>query len=199
METPDEEGAKIDTTEADEEVFGPPAKGVLPSATEKKQTIDILLKETDTVWMFVLPGTCKEIEGDEEVQRIIKKEPAKVEKKDSCDGTDDQEAEVKEEKSEDKEEDKSEAKDESSKSEAKEESKSEAKDKSVEEEEKEEEKTDEKEAEHEIEPSYVKHKYDLNEKWSQTIDFPRKKKGTQSDPILTHDSFAQVTSKDLLL
>ena len=47
--------------------------------------------------------------------------------------------------------------------------------------------------------SYVKHKFDLNEKWSQTIDFPRKKKGTQSDPILTYDSHAQVTSKDLLL
>ena len=49
------------------------------------------------------------------------------------------------------------------------------------------------------EPTYVKHKYDLNEKWSQTIDFPRKKKGTQSDPIVTYDSYAQVTSKDLLL
>ena len=200
LETPDEEGVKVDTTEADEEVFAPPTKGVLPSATEKKQTIDILLKETDTVWMFVLPGTCKEIEGDEEVQRIIKKEPAKVEKKDSCDGTDDQEAEVKEDKSVDKEDDKSEAKDESkSEATAKDESKSESKDKSVEEEEKEEEKSVEKEAEKEVESSYVKHRYDLNEKWSQTIDFPRKKKGTQSDPILTHDSFAQVTSKDLLL
>lgn len=49
------------------------------------------------------------------------------------------------------------------------------------------------------EPTYVKHKYDLNEKWSQTIDFPRKKKGTQSDAIVTADSYAQVTSKDLLL
>ena len=201
LETPDEEGVKVDTTEADEEVFAAPTKGVLPSATEKKQTIDILLKETDTVWMFVLPGTCKEIEGDEEVQRIIKKEPAKVEKKDSCDGTDDQEAEVKEEKSVDKEDDKSEAKDESKSEATKDESKSESKDKSVEEEEKEkeEEKSVEKEAEAEVESSYVKHRYDLNEKWSQTIDFPRKKKGTQSDPILTHDSFAQVTSKDLLL
>ena len=201
LETPDEEGVKVDATEADEEVFAAPAKGVLPSATEKKQTIDILLKETDTVWMFVLPGTCKEIEGDEEVQRIIKKEPAKVEKKDSCDGTDDQEAEVKEEKSVDKEDDKSEAKDESKSEATKDESKSEAKDKSVEEEEKEkeEEKPVEKEAEKEVDSSYVKHRYDLNEKWSQTIDFPRKKKGTQSDPILTHDSFAQVTSKDLLL
>ena len=136
-----------------------------------------------------------------EVQRIIKKEPAKVEKKDSCDGTDDQEAEVKEEKSVDKEDDKSEAKDESKSEATKDESKSESKDKSVEEEEKEkeEEKSVEKEAEAEVESSYVKHRYDLNEKWSQTIDFPRKKKGTQSDPILTHDSFAQVTSKDLLL
>ena len=50
---------------------------MLPSATEKKTSIDILLKETDTVWMFVLPGTCKEIEGDEDVQRILKKEPTK--------------------------------------------------------------------------------------------------------------------------
>ncbi len=51
----------------------------------------------------------------------------------------------------------------------------------------------------EAEPTYVKHKYDLNEKWSQTIDFPRKKKGTQTDPIVTYESHAQVTSKDLLL
>ena len=49
------------------------------------------------------------------------------------------------------------------------------------------------------EPTYVKHKYDLNDRWSQTIDFPRKKKGTQTDPILCQESHAQVTSKDLLL
>ena len=49
------------------------------------------------------------------------------------------------------------------------------------------------------EPSYVKHKYDMNHRWSQTIDFPRKKKGTQTDPILCQESHAQVTSKDLLL
>ena len=44
-------------------------------------SLDILLKETDTVWMFVLPGTAKEIEGDEDVQRTLqkraKKEPGK--------------------------------------------------------------------------------------------------------------------------
>ena len=56
-----------------------------------------------------------------------------------------------------------------------------------------------KDADSSTDPSYVKHKFDLNEKWSQTIDFPRKKKGTQSDPIVTYDSHAQVTSKDLLL
>ena len=60
-------------------------------------------------------------------------------------------------------------------------------------------KTKEKESGSSPDQSYVKHKFDLNEKWSQTIDFPRKKKGTQSDPIVTYDSHAQVTSKDLLL
>ena len=42
---------------------------------------DILLKETDTIWMFVLPGTCKEIEGDEDVQRTLKKRKQGAEKK----------------------------------------------------------------------------------------------------------------------
>ena len=50
----------------------------------------------------------------------------------------------------------------------------------------------------EEEPQLITHKYDLNEKWSQTIDFPRKKKGTQSDPIGTRDIGSQVLSKDLL-
>ena len=152
------------------------SKGVLPSATEKKQSIDILLKETDTIWMFILPGTCKEIEGAEEVQRAAKKDAA-PEKKDSSNGTDDdgkeEESEVKPEK--------------------------EVENAEVPEKENVEEKETEKSQEKVEEKSYLKHKYDLNEKWSQTIDFPRKKKGTQSDPIQTHDSFAQVTSKDLLL
>ena len=59
--------------------------------------------------------------------------------------------------------------------------------------------TKEKESGSSLDQSYVKHKFDLNEIWSQTIDFPRKKKGTQSEPIVTYDSHAQVTSKDLLL
>ena len=42
-------------------------------AVSKKDKIDILLKETDTVWMFVLPGTAKEIEGDEDIQRTLQK------------------------------------------------------------------------------------------------------------------------------
>ena len=48
------------------------------------------------------------------------------------------------------------------------------------------------------EEQLITHKYDLNQKWSQTIDFPRKKKGTQSDPIGTRDIGSQVLSKDLL-
>ena len=44
----------------------------------------------------------------------------------------------------------------------------------------------------------ISHHYDLNEKWSQTIDFPRKKKGTQSEEIATSDIGCQVVSKDLL-
>ena len=60
-----------------------------------------MLKETDTIWMFILPGTCKEIEGAEEVQRAAKKDAA-PEKKDSSNGTDDdgkeEESEVKPEK-----------------------------------------------------------------------------------------------------
>ena len=44
----------------------------------------------------------------------------------------------------------------------------------------------------------ISHKYDLNEKWSQTIDFPRKKKGTQSEVVQTKDTGSQVVSKDLL-
>ena len=39
---------------------------------------DIDLRETDTIWMFVLPGTCKEIEGDEDVQRTLKKRKGPV-------------------------------------------------------------------------------------------------------------------------
>jgi hypothetical protein len=45
---------------------------------------------------------------------------------------------------------------------------------------------------------FISHKYDLNDRWSQTIDFPRKKKGTQSDIIATSDTGSQVVSKDLL-
>ena len=43
-------------------------------------TADILLKETDTVWMFVLPGTAKEIEGDEDVRRTLQKRAKQTEK-----------------------------------------------------------------------------------------------------------------------
>ena len=45
---------------------------------------------------------------------------------------------------------------------------------------------------------FISHKYDLNDRWAQTIDFPRKKKGTQSDVIATSDTGSQVVSKDLL-
>ena len=45
----------------------------VPSAKEIYKSIDIELRETDTIWMFILPGTCKEIEGDEDVQRIKKR------------------------------------------------------------------------------------------------------------------------------
>jgi hypothetical protein len=102
--------------------------------------------------MFVLPGTCKEIKGDEQVQKRNSKKKKAVTKDASTDS--------KEKPEEDKPE------------------------------------VDKPEVEKE---QLVAHKYDLNEKWSQTMDFPRKKKGTQSDPILTQDSYAQVTSKDLLL
>lgn len=30
--------------------------------------IDILLKESETLWMLILTGTCAEIEGDEQIQ-----------------------------------------------------------------------------------------------------------------------------------
>ena len=56
-----------------------------------------MLKETDTIWMFILPGTCKEIEGAEEVQRAAKKDAA-PEKKDSSNGTDDGKEEGKNQK-----------------------------------------------------------------------------------------------------
>ena len=51
--------------------------------------IDILLKETDTQWMFTLTGTCAEIEDDENVltkkgeSKKTSKEDAKSDKKDS--------------------------------------------------------------------------------------------------------------------
>jgi len=45
---------------------------------------------------------------------------------------------------------------------------------------------------------FLSHRYDLNDRWGQTIDFPRKKKGTQSDVIATSDTGSQVVSKDLL-
>ena len=140
-----------------------------------------MLKETDTIWMFILPGTCKEIVGAEEVQRAAKKEVPK--KKDSSNGTDDGKEDAENEAKPEKEAENTEDKPEKEKVEEKDQVEETEKSKELKEEQK----------------SYLKHKYDLNEKWSQTIDFPRKKKGTQSDPIQTHDSFAQVTSKDLLL
>ena len=45
----------------------------VPSSKEINKSIDIDLRETDTIWMFILPGTCKEIEGDEDVQRTKKR------------------------------------------------------------------------------------------------------------------------------
>ena len=50
----------------------------VPSSKEINKSIDIDLRETDTIWMFILPGTCKEIEGDEDVQRTKKRKPAVV-------------------------------------------------------------------------------------------------------------------------
>jgi hypothetical protein len=38
---------------------------------------------------------------------------------------------------------------------------------------------------------FISHKFDLNDRWAQTIDFPRKKKGTQSDVIATSDTGSQ--------
>ena len=55
-----------------------------------------------------------------------------------------------------------------------------------------------KDGESQTETELISHRYDLNQKWSQTIDFPRKKKGTQSDAIVTRDIGSQVVSKDLL-
>ena len=169
-------------------------------AVSKKDKIDILLKETDTVWMFVLPGTAKEIEGDEDIQRTLqKRKKPEAETKTSMDeppppqrnpmtgelkldsigsstSVDAEKAAEQAQKTTETKESGSgpdmKLKIGSSKKEKKEESQ---------------------------EPSYVKHKYDMNHRWSQTIDFPRKKKGTQTDPILCQESHAQVTSKDLLL
>ena len=136
--------------------------------------------------MFILPGTCKEIEGSEEVQRAVRKEVPK--KKDSSTGTDDDGGK--------QEENESKPEKEVENTEVPEKEKEHV----VEEKDQVEKETEKsKESKKVEEKSYLKHRYDLNEKWSQTIDFPRKKKGTQSDPIQTHDSFAQVTSKDLLL
>ena len=54
-EEAEEDESETDVRKEEDDVFKK-SKGMLPSATEKKTSIDILLKETDTVWMFVLPG-----------------------------------------------------------------------------------------------------------------------------------------------
>ncbi len=97
--------------------------------------------------MFILPGTCKEIEVDEKGQRKTTKSDKGVDAETEAADGDEADGDNKKAKK----------------------------------------------------TKSIMHKYDLNQKWSQTIDFPRKKKGTQTDPIPTENSTAQVTSKDLLL
>ena len=42
---------------------------LLDAELEKRDGhIDILLKESETLWMLILTGTCAEIEGDEQIQ-----------------------------------------------------------------------------------------------------------------------------------
>ena len=58
----------------DDDAFAVDSKpAFVPSSKEINKSIDIDLRETDTIWMFILPGTCKEIEGDEDVQRTKKR------------------------------------------------------------------------------------------------------------------------------
>ena len=46
---------------------------LLPDAELEKRDghIDILLKESETLWMLILTGTCAEIEGDEQIQVLF--------------------------------------------------------------------------------------------------------------------------------
>ena len=41
-------------------------------------------------------------------------------------------------------------------------------------------------------------RYELVESWSQTLDFSKKKKGTQCDDIETEEMTTQVSTKDFL-
>lgn len=158
------------------------------TTASKKDKIDILLKETDTVWMFVLPGTAKEIEGDEDIQRTLQKRkkggttdeppPKQNIKLDSMGSEDADKMAPPQIPTAQTETPKPETTEQSGPLKIG---------------------IKKKKPEGAQEPSYVKHKYDMNHRWSQTIDFPRKKKGTQTDPILCQESHAQVTSKDLLL
>ena len=45
---------------------------LLDAELEKRDGhIDILLKESETLWMLILTGTCAEIEGDEQIQVLF--------------------------------------------------------------------------------------------------------------------------------